>query len=163
MWPCVTATLAVFGVLTSRPAAADPPGFPDLSQFVETDAGHFVRPSSHAERWTNGYLFFRTTAGISCAIGGSSWCTGDFPGRSDRAGMCDDVQNDGGDAKHPFVFGQKDGACVPSSDPILGAGHKVTNAAFGITCVAGQDGLTACTDTQNGHGFVLQPSGSWVF
>ncbi|KQY02901.1 hypothetical protein ASD37_25450 [Mycobacterium sp. Root135] len=162
-WPSAMVTLATFAVLTARPAAADPPGFPNLDQFTATDPGQFIRPFSHAERWANGYLFFRTTDGISCAIGGSSWCTGDFPGRSDRPGRCDNVQNDGGDVTRPFVFGSKDGACVPGSDPILSAGQKVTNAAFEITCVAGQDGLTACTDTRNGHGFVLQPSGSWVF
>ena len=156
-------TLATFAVLTARPAAADPPGFPDLDQFTATDPGQFIRPFSRAERWANGYLFFRTTDGISCAIGGSSWCTGDFPGRSDQPGTCDDVQNGGGDVTRPFVLGSKDGACVPGSDPILSAGQKVTNAAFEITCVAGQDGLTACTDTRNGHGFVLQRSGGWVF
>lgn len=163
IWPSAVAALAVFGGLTCRSAAADPPAFPDLSQFVETDPGQFIRPSSHAERWANGYLFFRTTDGVSCAIGGSSWCTGHFPGRSGRPGTCDNVQNDGSDVARPFVFGSEDGACVPSSDPVLEAGQKLTNAALGITCAAGQGALTACLDSRNDHGFVLQPSGSWAF
>jgi len=155
--------LAVLGVLTARPAAADPPGFPDLTQFADVDAARFVRPDSHAERWENGYLFFRTANGVSCAIGGSSWCTGDFPGRSHRSGSCDNVQNDGGDATRPFVFGTSDAVCLSSLDPILEQGQKVANAVFGITCLAGRDGLTACMDRRNQHGFVLEPAGSWVF
>jgi hypothetical protein len=73
------------------------------------------------------------------------------------------VQSDGGDATRPFVFGSNEGPCVPSVDPVLGAGQKVTNTALGITCVVGEDSLTACIDTRTDHGFVLQPSGSWVF
>jgi hypothetical protein len=157
------AAIAAFGAPTAPTAAAQPAGFPDLNQFTAVDAGPYVRPFSYAERWANGYLFFRTADGISCAIGGSSWCTGDLPGRPDQPAGCGNVQSDGGDATRPFVFGSKEGPCVPSTDPVLGAGQKVTNAAFGITCAAGSDGLTACIDTRQEHGFVLQPSGSWVF
>jgi hypothetical protein len=31
------------------------------------------------------------------------------------------------------------------------------------TCAVGDGGLVACIDADNKHGFVLQPSGSWVF
>lgn len=162
-WPGATFALAMLGVLTAGPTAADPPGFPDPTRFTDVDEARFVRPASHAERWENGYLFFRTADGVSCAIGGSSWCTGDFPGRAHRPGSCDNVQNDGGDATRPFVFGTNDAVCTSSTDPILEPGQKVTNTVFGITCLAGSDKLSACLDTRNQHGFVLEPSGSWVF
>jgi hypothetical protein len=149
------------GVASLPAATAQPAGFPDLNRFTETDPGHYLRPFSYAERWANGYLFFTSPDGVSCAIGGSSWCTGDFPGRPDNPGACYSVQRDGDAATQPFAFGSNDGPCVPTADKVLGAGQKVTNTAVGATCVVGEGRLTACT--QNDHGFVLQPSGSWVF
>jgi len=142
-------------------ATAQPAAFPDLSQFTAADAGRYVRPFSYAERWANGYLFFKTPDGISCAVGGSLWCTGEFPGRPAGRGGCDSVRHDGGGSPQPFAFASNDTACVPTTDAVLGVGQKLTNVVFGITCVVGEGRLTACI--QNDHGFVLQPSGSWVF
>jgi hypothetical protein len=155
------AFVAAAGAASPPRATAQPDGFPDLNRFTAADPAHYTRPFSYAERWANGYLFFRTPDGISCAIGGSSWCTGDFAGRPDNPGACDSVQRDGDAAAQPFAFGSNDGPCVPTADAVLSAGQKVTNTAFGTTCVVGEGLLTACI--QNDHGFVLQPSGSWVF
>ncbi len=149
------------GVVSPPSAAAQPVGFPDLTRFTDAAPGHFIRPFSYAERWANGYLFFTTPDGISCAIGGSSWCTGEFPGRPDNPGACDSVQRDGDAASQPFAFGSNDRQCVHAADAMLAPGQKVTNTAFGTTCVVGEGRLTACI--QGDHGFVLQPSGSWVF
>lgn len=154
------AFLASAGVASQPSAVAQPIGFPDLTRFTDVDAGHYTRPFSYAERWSNGYLFFTTPDGINCAISGSSWCTGEFPGRPDNPGACDSVQS-GADATQPFAFGSNDGHCVPTTDALLTSGQKLTNTAFGITCVVGEGRLTACI--QNDHGFVLHPSGSWVF
>lgn len=156
-----TAFVASAGVVSLPSAAAQPIGFPDLTRFTDADPGHYTRPFSYAERWANGYLFFTTPDGINCAIGGSSWCTGEFPGRPDNPGACDSVQRDGDAATQPFAFGSNDGQCVPTTDALLGSGQKLTNTAFGTTCVVGEGRLIACI--QNDHGFVLQPSGSWVF
>lgn len=154
--------MVVLGGTTLIPqATAQPAAFPDLSQFTDADSGQYVRPFSYAERWANGYLFFKTPDGISCAIGGSSWCTGEFPGRPARHGGCDSVQHDGVDSSQAFAFASNDSACLPTTDAILGVGQKLTNTTFGITCVVGEGRLTACI--QKEHGFVLHPSGSWVF
>jgi hypothetical protein len=155
------AFLASAGVVSQPLASAQPIGFPDLTRFTDADAGHYTRPFSYAERWSSGYLFFTTPDGINCAIGGSSWCTGDFPGRPDDPGACDSVQRDGDAATRSFAFGSNYGHCIPTTDALLASGQKLTNAAFGTTCVVGEGRLTACI--QNDHGFVLQPSGSWVF
>lgn len=155
------AFVASAAVVSLPTAAAQPAGFPDLARFTAADPGDYTRPFSYAERWANGYLFFTTPDGINCAIGGSSWCTGEFPDRPANPGACDSVQRDGGAATQPFAFGSNDGQCVPTTDALLASGQKVTNTAFGITCVVGEGRLTACI--QSDHGFVLQPSGSWVF
>lgn len=156
---CTTAALAA----TSSPqAGAQPPAFPDLAKFADADPTLFVRPFSYAERWANGYLFFRTPDGISCAIGGSSWCTGRFPGDADQPSGCSSVSQSG-DAATPFELKSVADGCATTTDTVLNTGQKLTNATFGISCVVGESRLTACIGAHGEHGFVLQPSGSWVF
>jgi hypothetical protein len=77
-----SAVAALASGAASPPANAAPDGFPDLTGFTQVDVAAYVHPFSYAERWANGYVFFRTPDGMSCAIGGSSWCTGTFPGLS---------------------------------------------------------------------------------
>jgi hypothetical protein len=77
----LAATTAFIGIaagIACPVAGAQPAGFPDLQRFVDMDAQRFARPFSYAERWASGYVFFRTPDGTSCAIGGSTWCTGHF-------------------------------------------------------------------------------------
>lgn len=155
------AFVAAAGVVPLPTAAAQPAGFPDLTRFADANPGDYTRPFSYAERWANGSLFFTTPDGINYAIGGSSWCTGNFPGRPNTPGVCDSVQRNGDAATAPFDFGSNDGQCVPTTDALLASGQKLTNTALGITCVVGEGRLSACI--QDEHGFVLQPSGSWVF
>ena len=46
--------------------------------------------------------------------------------------------------------------------PLLAPGEKVTQTT--MTCGVAPGAVTACIDTADGgHGFVLQPAGSWVF
>jgi hypothetical protein len=159
----VAAGAALVAVNLLPAANAAPDGFPDLDGFAPVDAAAFTRPFSYAERWTSGYVFFRTPDGISCAIGGSSWCTGALPGLpADQQSLCASVRQ-GADGSAPFRLGQSDQPCVPTADNVLNPGQKLINNTYEITCAVGEDNLTACIDTRNDHGFVVKPSGSWTF
>ncbi len=143
-------------------ANAQPPGFPDLRQFKEVDAAQFSRPFSYPERWANVYSFFRTPDGLNCAIGPSSWCNGDIPGLpSSRDRVCASVHQEGDDQR--FVFDSDNTKCDPTHDKLLVSGQKLTDPLTGTGCVVGEGRLTACINAQGDRGFVLQPSGSWVF
>lgn len=144
------------------PAAhAEPAGFPDLTGFAEAPPNlHFSRP----ERWANGYAFFRTPDGLNCMAGSLVRCSGSLPGLSPTEyGTCAAVlqTNDAAHRGEPFEF-KRESDCESAPDQLLDVGQKVTfTAASTTTCVVGRDRLTACI--KDGHGFVLQPSGSWVF
>jgi len=50
----------------------------------------------------------------------------------------------------------------PDRAPLLAPAQKVSLGS--TTCGVAPGGVTACIDsTDGGHGFVLQPTGSWVF
>jgi hypothetical protein len=159
----VTAGAALLAVGAPPAANAVPDGFPDLAGFTPVDATAFVRPPSYAERWTSGYVFFRTPDGISCAIGASSWCTGAIPGMAaaDQS-PCASVRQ-GTDGSAPYTLAPSDQPCAATTDRVLNPGQKLANDTYGITCAVGDGNLTACLDTRTNHGFVLRPSGSWTF
>ncbi|MUL85737.1 MULTISPECIES: hypothetical protein [unclassified Mycolicibacterium] len=151
----------IFG-LPAPQAVAQPPGFPDLNLFNEVDAAQFNRPFSYPERWANVYSFFRTPDGLNCAIGPGSWCNGNLPGLPAGQGdSCTSVHQKRSDQQ--FTFDTDDTACEPTKDKALNPGEKLTDWLTGTTCVVGYGNLTACINTKSDHGFVLQPSGSWVF
>jgi hypothetical protein len=150
--------------VTSAPANAVPPGFPDLAGFTEVpDPGSYTRP----DRGANGYAFFTTPDGISCAIGSTKWCGGNLPGvvpSGEGTGCPSVVQtNQMASRSESFKFETSDRPCAQPSDTLLNPGQKLTFEAYGTTCVVGEGDLTACIDTWHNHGFVLQPSGSWAF
>ncbi|HEX7824084.1 MAG TPA: hypothetical protein VF477_04195 [Mycobacterium sp.] len=64
-------------------------------------------------------------------------------------------------ADAPYVLEHSDDACASSRAMPIASGKKLV--AKNGTCAVGKDGLVACIDADNKHGFVLQPSGSWVF
>ncbi|KAA0096855.1 hypothetical protein CIW49_19615 [Mycolicibacterium sp. P1-18] len=155
---------AVIG-LVSIPGApevhAEPPGFPDLAAFTEAPLSvDYSRPDKSA----NGYSFFRTPDGLNCMAGSLVRCSGSLPGLpTAQFGDCASVRQsheqaeDGG----PFAFA-KDSTCRDEPDQLLDVGQKLTLVSnYTTTCVVGANRLTACI--RAGHGFVLQPSGSWVF
>lgn len=152
----LSTSLATFFPAT---AGAAPPGFPDLSLFTEVHDGRkFTRP----DKWANGYAFFRTQSGISCALGSGTWCYGDLPGLvADQKSTCTSVTR--GNPSEPFQFEKSDKPCVPTSDDLLNPGEKLTFEAYGTTCAVGDQNLVACIDNWHNHGFVLQASGSWAF
>jgi hypothetical protein len=155
------AATALAVVAGPPPADAAPPGFPDLNAFVEASGStDFSRP----DKWANRYAFFRTPDGISCMIGSLKQCHGPIPGlpASDPA-TCPMVIQTYDARSEPFRITQSDKPCAAPTDNLLDIGQKLTFAAYDTTCVVGENRLTACIDSGNDHGFVLQPSGSWTF
>jgi hypothetical protein len=164
--PLVAVATLVAGLTAvgmSSPANAAPPGFPDLTSFTEvSNPGSYTRP----ERSANGYAYFNTPDGISCAIGSTKWCGGNLPGIPSGEGSgCPSVvqTNEMASRSEPFKFESSDRPCAPPTDTLLNPGQKLTFEAYGTACVVGDGDLTACIDTWHNHGFVLQPSGSWAF
>lgn len=142
-------------------AAAEPAGFPDLAAFTEVPSGPQF---SRADKWANGYAFFRTPDGLNCMAGSLVRCSGALPGlpAGDYGDCAAVVQTHaaavGGE---PFRL-ERASDCTPEPDTLLDVGQKLTATTnYTTTCVVGRDRLTACI--KDGHGFVLQPSGSWVF
>lgn len=142
-------------------AQAEPAGFPDLTAFTEAPANmHFSRP----DKWASGYAFFRTPDGLNCMSGSIVRCSGALPGLSTAEyGDCAEVFQtyDAASRGEPFTFGRTSD-CDDAPDELLDVGQKLTFTTNSTTtCVVGRDRLTACI--RGDHGFVLQPSGSWVF
>lgn len=160
----VLAAVTGLAVVPVTPLAeAQPAGFPDLNAFTAAPTNiDFSRP----DKWANGYAFFRTPDGISCIIGSLKQCHGPLPGTpAGDYGTCPMVIQTYEEASRsePFRFDKSDGPCLPPSDNLLDVGQKLTFAAYGTTCVVGENRLTACIDSMHNHGFLLQPSGSWTF
>lgn len=162
----ILTVLAVIGGLYTLPigqaAKSQPAGFPDLNAFTEAPADtDFSRP----DKWANGYAFFRTPDGISCIIGSLKQCHGPLPGiPTDDDRTCPMVIQTYEESTRsaPFRFAHSNEPCAPPTDNLLDVGQKLT-LNLGTTCVVGANRLTACIDSSNDHGFVLQPSGSWTF
>ena len=160
----VVVAFAVTG-LVSVPRApevhAEPPGFPDLTAFTEAPLSvDYSRP----DKWANGYSFFRTPDGLNCLAGSMVRCSGPLPGLPiAEFDGCAEVRQTHEEADHgePFAFARSS-TCRQEPDQLLDVGQKLTlTGNYTTTCAVGPDRLTACI--RAGHGFVLQPSGSWVF
>lgn len=161
--------LAISACSQSNIASAEPPGFPDLNGFSEAPA------ASYTMGWDRGSktIGFSTANGVDCNFGAPKnpngdnqeiSCWGPLPGLQD-------VPVHGGDSG-PCDFGTVNqrgiahtkGACKDASPgrKILNPGQKVSYG--NVTCAAGDDGLIACIERVSPErGFVLQPSGSFVF
>ncbi|MBB5162572.1 hypothetical protein [Mycobacterium sp. AZCC_0083] len=160
----LAATAFVASAAAASPpiATAEPAGFPDLNAFTDAPANlHFSRPV----RWASGYTFFRTPDGLNCIMGSVTRCTGSLPGLPPsqygaRATVLQTYEEE--TRSLPFRFEAASEDCGPTTDDPPGVGQKLTfTTNYTTTCVVGEGRLTACI--QNDHGFVLQPSGSWVF
>lgn len=142
-------------------AAAAPPGFPDLDAFTDAPAHlTYSRPDKSA----NGFSFFRTPDGLSCMVGSLIRCSGSLPGVPvAEYGDCAAVYQtyEAASRSEPFRL-ERAGECQRATDELLDVGQKLTfDTGYSTTCVVGRDQLTACIS--NDHGFVLKPSGTWVF
>ncbi|MCU1695271.1 MAG: hypothetical protein JWR34_1334 [Mycobacterium sp.] len=139
---------------TAAPAA----NFPDLSSFTEETSANFTQSGTG----------FTAPNEVSCVLDFGpheiTVCNGSI------AGVPSSVQGSGCVLVHkadpatsnaPYVFQHSGAECASSRRPHITTGRKLTTK--NSTCAIGDAGLIACIDTDNKHGFVLQPSGSWAF
>jgi hypothetical protein len=165
----ILTTVLGLGAGLVAPAAAAPPGFPDLSAFAAAD------PAQHVQRSRFDTIGF-TTPTLTC-----SWdyidepdrhvpvqCYGQLPGLPGASGTsCGTAYRPARSSADTYVssvyvFSRGgDTTCAPPAGfPRLAVGQKLT--ATNNTCAVTDDGV-ACIDPIVNHGFVLQPAGSWVF
>jgi hypothetical protein len=168
----VTAMAAGALLAPLPPAAAAPPGFPDLSTFTAVDPTPYISVGLKGDRT----LEFVTPTQLKC-----SWqllrepnahtgmvCAGNIPAipdevpREQYAPACDGISTGTtGGASPLYTFLRGNGPCPP---PVgvrpLSVGDKITEADN--TCTVTGDGV-ACIDPIVNHGFVLAQLRSWVF
>jgi hypothetical protein len=137
--------------------AAPPPNFPDLSAFTAIDP--------HDPKLTS--TSFVTPTQISCVLDFGPQkaivCSGNLRGlpESVTGTGCPAVRKAADSTDTPYTFERSGPECVSDRAMPLAAGKKFVGKNG--TCAVGDGGLVACIDADNKHGFVLQPSGSWVF
>jgi hypothetical protein len=144
---------------TASPASAKPPtGFPDLSSFTAVD------PEDYHVSGTS----FISPDRIDCVLDFGphevTVCSGEIPGMpvSAQGSGCAWVHKaDPAATDAPYVLEHSDDACATSLARPIQPGKKLVGKNG--TCAVGDGGLVACIDSDNKHGFVLKPSGSWVF
>jgi hypothetical protein len=152
--PLLAAATAIVLSTISAPigAAAPPPGFPDLNAFTPVDTNIYIVGNPRSAT-----IGFVSPDGVTC-----TWRYSSDP--KDHGG-CAQVEVAGYPASRtgPYVFTRRDGACPASDSSLLplNVGQKLS--ATNVTCVVGANDTTACIDTIENHGFVLQPTGSSGF
>jgi hypothetical protein len=149
----------------SSSASADPqPNFPDTSSYVEADSQQYEADDPRVSS-----LFFTTPDGLWCHMFQNAGCSGKLPGTSGIPNKdgCSSVEKSGqfdGDGApyvyKPYTARSCDFKPGNTKANLLNIGQKLTLDK--ATCVVGANSLTACI-SEYGHGFVLQPSGSWLF
>ncbi|MEN4449453.1 hypothetical protein [Mycobacterium sp. SM3041] len=168
-------TLAGAVVVLTAPLAqaAPPPNFPDFANFDVVTNTHLTAYRNTTQQ----VVQFSTPDGLYCdigalaAVGTTVRCHGPVPGTAGLAVTADP------NAKTPCDFGlaQLHGAnegtisryrgdCPTdmAGAAVLAPKQKVSLGT--ATCGVAPGGVTACIDTTDGgHGFVLQPTGSWTF
>jgi hypothetical protein len=144
---------------SQTPQKPQPPaGFPDLSSFTA------VNPADY----TLGGATFVSPRQVSCILNYGPHktiaCGGSIPGMpaSVSGTGCPSVDKpDDANSDAPYGIYREDHPCVTARWVPMGVGKKLVGKNG--TCAVGDGGLVACIDTDNKHGFVLQPSGSWTF
>jgi hypothetical protein len=154
-------TVLVLGLAacsSSPKTAALPANFPDLSAFTDETSANFTQSGTG----------FTAPNEISCVLDFGphdvTVCNGVIPGVPDSvpgSGCVLVHKADPATSDAPYVFQHSDTECASSRRPHLSVGRKLTTKNG--TCAVGDDGLVACIDADNKHGFVLKPSGSWTF
>ncbi len=156
---CLAVPVFVLAACSSTSELPAPPeGFPDLSAFNPVDRNDFKL----------GGTAFVSPEQISCLLDygphKSVVCGGNIDGVPATAtgSGCPEVRKpDDGPSDAPYVISKPDGECVTSRSMPITTGKKLKGD--NSTCVVGKNNLVACIDADHKHGFVLQPSGSWVF
>lgn len=170
----VSVASGLLAILAGAPVAtAEPAGFPDLTGFVVATDTHLAEYKQTSQQMVR----FSTPDGLYCGIGTLTAlaptvrCYGPIPGIADRTLKIDPTAAAPCDfgvaqllAANPGAISSYRGECptdLAGAAP-LAPGQKVSLGT--ATCGVVPGGVTACIDTADGgHGFVLQPSGSWTF
>jgi hypothetical protein len=156
---CVAVLLLGLAACSSTPKTAAPPAnFPDLSAFTVETASKFNQSGKA----------FVSPQQISCVLDfgsdGVTVCNGNIRGVPESVpgiGCVSVRKHDPATRDAPYVFEHTGRECASSRRPPIEAGRKLVGK--NSTCVVGDDGLVACIDADNQHGFVLKPSGSGTF
>ncbi|WP_309224189.1 hypothetical protein [Mycobacteroides sp. CBMA 326] len=159
--------LSALVVLPPNVATAEPAGFPDLNTFADVPAQAYI------QKWPRSAptVSFSTEEGINCGFGAPetpnednqfAFCDGPLPGLQNvparGSGPCDIG------SVNSFGISHTQGACEDARPnwKILSPGHKLSYG--NITCAVGRGPVVACVERiAHKRGFVLQPSGSFVF
>jgi hypothetical protein len=150
----VVVVLGLAACSSAPKTAAPPANFPDLSAFTAVDPNDPKLTSTS----------FVSPDQISCVLDfgpqRSIVCSGNLEGLPDSVtgSGCPAVRK-ANDAS--YAFERSGPECVSDRAMPLAAGRKFVGKNG--TCAVGDGGLVACIDSDNKHGFVLKPSGSWVF
>jgi hypothetical protein len=154
----VVPVLALAACSPATKTAEPPPDFPDLNDFTA------VNPNDPRTTLPS----FHTPDQVSCVVDFGSRqsivCSGSAIGLPDGvAGTgCPVVRKaDGAADDAPYTFERANHDCASSRAMPLAPGEKVVGKNG--TCAIGDDGLVACIDSDEKHGFVLKSSGSSVF
>jgi hypothetical protein len=135
-----------------------PQGFPDLTAFTAVDPAEY----------TVGGHSFVSPQQVDCVLDFGpdrvTVCSGDIPGfpasiAGDGCAAVRKPEQSASDAA--YIFERSDRKCGSARSVPMPPGHKLVGENG--TCAVGDNGLVACIDADNKHGFVLQPSGSWAF
>lgn len=169
----VCAAAAVLVGAAAPLAQAAPPNFPDFTGFAVVTDTHLAPYRGGSPQTVK----FSTPDGVYCGIdtlagtGPAARCYGPLPGIQGLAVTTDPnaaASCDFGVAQlhsaNSGVISSFRGDCPSdlAGAKVLAVGQKVVVDA--ITCGVAMGNITACIDrTDGGHGFVLQPSGSWTF
>lgn len=155
---CATVLILGLAACSSTPKTANPPeGFPDLNAFTAVDPNDPKLTSTS----------FVSPTQISCVLDfgpqRSIVCSGNLEGLPDSimGTGCPAVRKAESTSDAPYAFERSGPECVSDRAMPLAAGKKLV--AKNGTCAVGDDGLVACIDSDNKHGFVLKSSGSWTF
>lgn len=162
----VSAVACLSCTAAPKHAAAQPPGFPDLSGFAPVAIDNYTDPpGSKGLR----YARFSTPFNIQCWFEAAEpvpvWhsqdvnCLGDLPDTTPCV-----VGKASPGSGQAYVLTKTGDACgAPHTNgALLNVGQKVSYRD--ATCAVGGDHTIACLDTSHGeHGFVLKPSGSFAF
>jgi hypothetical protein len=156
---CAAVLLLGLAACSSSPKTAAPPAnFPDLSAFTAVDPNDPKLTSTS----------FVSPTQISCVVDFGPQraivCSGNLQGlpSSVMGTGCPAVRKaNESTSDASYTFERSGPECVSDRAMPLAAGKKFVGKNG--TCAVGDDGLVACIDADNKHGFVLKPSGSWTF
>lgn len=170
----MTCTLAPIGNANADPLQI-PPNFPNLAEYVDTNPNYAYR-NMVGHPSADDPLQFNTPGGLGCKLGSVIECAG---GSNSMPGIPSDTYRpDGSNEFYSYTVHtappagffrfeqQHNSAIEPGPYHVLPAGQKLTHPIYDSTCAVTEQGV-ACisgidSDGQR-HGFILQPSGSWVF